>query len=68
MTSDLDAIVQYVEQLDQLDTKGVVPMAHAGDLTNVFVADVLQPSIERDTALSNAPHRDEESYLVPPVL
>ena len=68
MTRDLDAIVQYVAQLDELDTDGVIPMAHAGDLSNVFAADELRPSLDREDALANAPSRDDESYLVPPVL
>ena len=68
MTTQLDAIVGYVEQLDQLDTDGVEPMAHAGDLSNVFAADVLRESVPRDQALANAPKRDDECYLVPPVL
>lgn len=68
MTTELDAIVGYVEQLDQLNTDGVEPMAHAGDLANVFVDDVVRPSVPRDQALANAPKRDEQSYLVPPVL
>ncbi|MCA9174899.1 MAG: Asp-tRNA(Asn)/Glu-tRNA(Gln) amidotransferase subunit GatC [Planctomycetales bacterium] len=68
MTAELGAIVGYVEQLDELDTEGVEPMAHAGDLVNVFREDVLQDSLPRDEALANAPKRDDQSYLVPPVL
>ena len=68
MTRDLDAIVQYVAKLDELDTEGVIPMAHAGDLSNVFAADELRPSLDRESVLANAPSRDDESYLVPPVL
>ncbi len=68
MTRELGAIVGYVEQLDELDTEGVEPMAHAGDLHNVFMPDLLQPSVDREAALANAPSRDDESYLVPPVL
>lgn len=68
MTKDLAAIVGFVEQLDELDTDGVEPMAHAGDLANVFRPDEQRPSVDREEALANAPSRDEESYLVPPVL
>ena len=64
----IDDVVIGVEQLDQLDTEAVEPMAHAGDLANVFVDDVVRPSVPRDEALANAPKRDEQSYLVPPVL
>jgi len=68
MTSQLSAIVGYVDQLSQLDTEGVEPMAHAVPLANVFAEDVVQPSLPRDEALATAPKHDEECYLVPPVL
>jgi len=68
MTGQLAAIVGYVEQLNELDTTGVVPMAHAVEVTNVFRDDVARPSLDRDAALANAPKSDGEYYLVPAVL
>jgi aspartyl-tRNA(Asn)/glutamyl-tRNA(Gln) amidotransferase subunit C len=68
MTTQLGAIVGYVEQLSQLDTEGVEPMAHALDVANVFAADEPRPSLPRAEALTNAPHQDGEFYLVPAVL
>lgn len=68
MTAQLGQIVQYVRQLDDLDTSGVEPMAHAADLCNVFAEDQIQPSLAREQALANAPKRDEECYRVPAVL
>ncbi len=67
-TTQLNQIVGYVEQLQQLDTEDVEPMAHPLPVTNVFRADEVRPSIGTDAALANAPKRDEEFYLVPPVL
>ncbi len=68
MTTQLGAIVGYVEQLGELDTSGVEPMAHAQDVANVFAADELRPSLPRAEAMANAPHQDGEYYLVPAVL
>jgi aspartyl-tRNA(Asn)/glutamyl-tRNA(Gln) amidotransferase subunit C len=68
MTTQLGAIVGYVEQLSALDTEGVEPMAHALDVSNVFAADEIRPSLPRAEALANAPHQDGEFYLVPAVL
>jgi aspartyl-tRNA(Asn)/glutamyl-tRNA(Gln) amidotransferase subunit C len=68
MTSQMGAILQYVEQLQQVDTEGVSPMAHALDVADVFRDDVALPSLDREHALANAPHRDGECYLVPAVL
>ena len=68
MTSQLAQIVGYVEQLAELDTSQVQPMAHAVELHNVFAADEVRPSLDREVALANAPKRDAECYRVPAVL
>jgi aspartyl-tRNA(Asn)/glutamyl-tRNA(Gln) amidotransferase subunit C len=68
MTDQLAQIVAYVDQLAEVNTEGVEPMAHAMELRNVFKADQIQPSLPRDEALANAPHHDERGYLVPAVL
>lgn len=68
ITEQLQRIVQYVEQLDELDTAGVEPMAHAADLSNVLAEDQGQPSLPREAALANAPKSDDECFRVPAVL
>ncbi len=68
LTVELGQIVHFVEQLKALDTTGVAPLAHALDVTNVFAADEVRPSLDRDQALANAPKRDDECYRVPAVL
>jgi aspartyl-tRNA(Asn)/glutamyl-tRNA(Gln) amidotransferase subunit C len=68
MTEQLAGIVGYVEQLSELNTDQVEPMAHALDVANVFAEDVVRPSLDRSAALSNAPRHDREFYLVPAVL
>jgi aspartyl-tRNA(Asn)/glutamyl-tRNA(Gln) amidotransferase subunit C len=68
LTAQLGAIVGYVEQLSQLNTDGVEPMAHALDMSNVFRADVVAPSLPARQALANSPNHDAEFYLVPAVL
>jgi aspartyl-tRNA(Asn)/glutamyl-tRNA(Gln) amidotransferase subunit C len=68
MTSQLGRIVGYVEQLAELKTDNVEPMAHAFDLNNVFADDVQGEHLPRTAALSNAPKRDDECYRVPAVL
>ena len=68
MTSQLGQIVAYVEQLSELDTEHVAPMAHAVEMHNVFADDLARPSLDRELALANAPKRDAECYRVPAVL
>jgi aspartyl-tRNA(Asn)/glutamyl-tRNA(Gln) amidotransferase subunit C len=68
MTTQLVRIVGYVEQLSELKTDNVEPMAHAFDLQNVFAEDIQGEHLPRPAALSNAPKRDDECYRVPAVL
>ncbi len=67
-TGQLNAIVGFVEQLGELDTSGVEPLAHGVEVRNVFRDDVRGPALSREDALANAPKRNSESFLVPAVL
>ncbi len=68
MTRDLSAIVDYVNQLQQVNTDGVEPLAHALDIQNVFRDDEPVPSLPVDAALANAPDRHGDFFGVPAVL
>jgi aspartyl-tRNA(Asn)/glutamyl-tRNA(Gln) amidotransferase subunit C len=68
MTDELAHIVGYVDQLSEVNTDGIEPMAHAIETANVFRDDVVAESLPREEALGNAPHHDERGYLVPAVL
>lgn len=68
MTEQLQRIVGYVEQLSELNTDGVEPMAHAMEMHNVFADDVPGEHLPREEALANAPKRDAECYRVPAVM
>ena len=68
MTEQLGQIVDYMALLNELNTDGVEPMAHAIEVTNVFRADESRPSLTREDVLANAPSHDGECYLVPAVL
>ena len=57
MTSQMGEILGYIDLLSELDTEQVEPMAHALDIANVFRDDLARPSLERESALANAPHR-----------
>lgn len=67
-TDQMGCILGYIDQLSELDTAQVEPMAHALDVSNAFRDDVARPSLDREAALANAPCRDDECYLVPAVL
>lgn len=68
LTAQMGQILDYMALLDEVDTRDVLPMAHAVEIASVLRDDVERPSLPRDEALANAPHRDDECYLVPAVL
>ncbi len=67
-TGQLNSIMDYVAQLQELDTSDVEPLAHGVEVRNVFRDDVRGDALPREAALSNAPKRNQESFLVPAVL
>ena|ERR1043166_881826 len=67
MTRQLSAIIDHINELQQVDTAGIEPMAHALDLHDVFREDEASPSLSSDGALANAPVRKDDFYRVPPV-
>jgi len=67
LTRQLDAILEYVGQLDELDTQAVEPMAHVADVSNVLREDEVGVSLSPETALANAPKRERGLFVVPPV-
>ena len=67
-TGQMDAILSYVDKLNELDTTGIIPTAHAVPMENAFREDVTAPSIGIDNALGNAPDRVESFFRVPKVI
>lgn len=67
-TGQMDAILAYVDKLNELDTTGVVPTAHAVPMENAFRDDLSRPSMGVDNALANAPERADGFYRVPKVI
>jgi aspartyl-tRNA(Asn)/glutamyl-tRNA(Gln) amidotransferase subunit C len=68
LTSQLNDILLYIDQLNELDTRGVQPMTHAIAVTNAFREDVVKESLGTQAALANAPDARGEFFRVPKVI
>ncbi|MHC5115910.1 MAG: Asp-tRNA(Asn)/Glu-tRNA(Gln) amidotransferase subunit GatC [Planctomycetota bacterium] len=53
-STQLSAIFEYIEKLNELDTDTVEPLAHCLPIHNVLRDDVPRPSLSNDEALANA--------------
>lgn len=68
LTPQLASIVDYVAQLQSVDTEGVEPLAHPHDASCVFREDEPAPSLPAEEALANSPGRTGPYHSVPAVL
>jgi len=77
MLNDLNAILDYVAELNELDTTGIAPLAQVSELPGSFGApagssvtrpDELRPSLDRAVVLSQAPDTDQAFFKVPKVI
>lgn len=68
LEKDLGAILDYVKQLEKLDTSRVEPTSHVLNLENVFRKDEARLSGVRDEVLKHAPQRDGNFFKVPKVV
>ncbi|WP_066381479.1 MULTISPECIES: Asp-tRNA(Asn)/Glu-tRNA(Gln) amidotransferase subunit GatC [unclassified Anabaena] len=67
-TTQLGSILDYVEQLSELDVSNVPPTTRAIDLSNVTREDELQPYPDREGILNSAPEQEGDFFKVPKIL
>ena len=64
----IGTVLEYVDKLKALDTEGVIPTSHAIFLTNAFREDDERQKFDSDSALSNAPEKEDGNFIVPKVI
>jgi aspartyl-tRNA(Asn)/glutamyl-tRNA(Gln) amidotransferase subunit C len=65
-TEQLDDMLGHFADIDALDLDDVEPMTQAYPLVNVLREDVVEPGIDRDEALAQAPATEDGRFKVPP--
>ena len=66
--AQLENIVKYVEKISSVNVDGIEPMMHGRALVNAFREDVVRPSMSSEAALSNAPKRVGDEFLLPKIV
>ena len=64
----LNQILEYFQQIKEIDTRDVAPTSYILPLTNVLRQDEPTPSLPREEALANAPSQSEGYFKVPKIL
>lgn len=67
-TAQLNAILDYMDKLNELDTSQVEPTAHVLPLQNVMRPDEVHQSLPREQALANAPEQQDGYFKVPRII
>lgn len=62
------AVLEYVKQLGELDTKNIEPTSHAVEVTGKLREDIVVPPLAAENILANAPEREGVFYQVPRVI
>ena len=65
---DLSRIIQFMDNLSELDTENVEPLIFMSDEVNVLREDVAQETLSQAEALKNAPKKDSDYFRIPKVL
>lgn len=62
---DMSRMLDYIDQLNELDTSGIEPMSHIFPTVNVFREDVVLNQDDRENILKNAPAQKNGAFKVP---
>ncbi|MBD3272207.1 MAG: Asp-tRNA(Asn)/Glu-tRNA(Gln) amidotransferase subunit GatC [Elusimicrobia bacterium] len=67
-TQQLARIIEYIDQLQKLDTEHIEPLAQPLALTNVYRDDTVEPSGLEDAIIRNAPEHEDRFFKVKKVI
>lgn len=67
-TGQLNSILDYFEQLSELDTDNVPPTTRAIETSNITRPDLLEPFPNKDDLLQSAPEQDGDYFRVPKIM
>lgn len=67
-SEQLSVILEYIEQLEKVDTKGVNPTFNVSGQSNIFHPDETIAGISQEAALQNASHKKNNMFVVKRVI
>lgn len=68
MKFDFEKMLDFVDQLDKVNTEGVEPLVYMSKETNVLRVDTVNGEVSQQEALLNAPKNDTDYIRVPKVI
>tara|TARA_B100000575_G_scaffold196173_1_gene158642 strand:+ start:303 stop:593 length:291 start_codon:yes stop_codon:yes gene_type:complete len=68
ISKDMSKMVDFINQLDEIDTEGVEPLIHLNEEFNNWREDEIREMLDQKEALSNSPIKDSTYFKLPKVL
>ncbi len=68
MLSELNAIIDWIDKLEEVDTEGIEPLTNMSHEVSVVREDEVKNELSHEEALKNAPKKDSNYFRVPKVL
>lgn len=62
---DIGKILDYMDKMNEIDTKNISPMTHVFEQKNIVREDIVTNGLEIDQILANAPVKNHECFIVP---
>jgi len=66
--NDLNRILDYIDQLNELDTSNIEPLIYLTPNQNILREDEVKEVLKKEDALANAPKKDSDYFRVPKVI
>jgi aspartyl-tRNA(Asn)/glutamyl-tRNA(Gln) amidotransferase subunit C len=66
--TDLNSILDHIDEIQRLDLDDVPPTAHPLDVVNVVRPDEVRPGLSQNEAVMNAPQADSGAFVIPQIV
>ena len=67
-TKNINEILTYMEQLNEVNIKDIEPLSHVLDQSNIVREDIVTESLDIKEILKSAPQSSEKHFVVPKVI
>lgn len=67
-SKQLDSIISFAEQLNEVDTENVKPTTHVLEMKNIMREDEPKKGLDNEEVLKNAPDQEDGYFRVPSIL
>ncbi|MDD4899164.1 MAG: Asp-tRNA(Asn)/Glu-tRNA(Gln) amidotransferase subunit GatC [Candidatus Omnitrophica bacterium] len=68
LSVQLEAILDFIDQLKEIDIANIPPTSHILPVNNVLREDSPKPSLPTEKVLANSPEKEGNSFVVPKVI